>query len=107
MSLANTLPLLLGLAWLLPLASFVLIVFFGKRMGRHGIGAGYLASGAIISACALSLIALVIWMWNYPPVAMHHGGEETASETAAVKTTGSPAVSALHFANFAKAETGS
>ena len=29
------LPILLGLAWLLPLASFVLIVFFGQRMGKH------------------------------------------------------------------------
>ncbi len=107
MSLANTLPLLLGLAWLLPLASFTLIVFFGKRMGRHGIGAGYLASGAIISACALSLIALVTWMWNYPPVAVHHGAEEAARETAAVEATGSPAASVWHFANFAKAETDS
>ena len=30
----SLLPLLLGLAWLLPLASFVLIVFFGPRMGK-------------------------------------------------------------------------
>ena len=34
------LPTLLGLAWLLPLASFVLIVFFGKRMGHGGKAAG-------------------------------------------------------------------
>ena len=43
MNLATSLPTLLGLAWLLPLASFVLIVFFGPRMGKHGKGAAYLA----------------------------------------------------------------
>jgi hypothetical protein len=50
MNLASTLPTLLGLAWLLPLASFVLIVFFGKYMGKHGKGASYVAAGAIITA---------------------------------------------------------
>ena len=39
--LATTLPLLLGLAWLLPLASFALIVLFGPRMGKRGAAAGY------------------------------------------------------------------
>ena len=36
MDLNQTLPLLLGLAWLLPLASFALIVLFGPRMGKAG-----------------------------------------------------------------------
>lgn len=36
MDLAAQLPTLLGLAWLVPLASFVLILFFGPRMGPHG-----------------------------------------------------------------------
>ena len=75
MSLANTLPLLLGLAWLLPLASFTLIVFFGPRMGRPA-GAGYLATRRDHFCVRLSLIALVTWMWNYPTVAVHHGSEE-------------------------------
>ena len=46
------LPKLLALAWLLPLASFTLIVFFGPRMGHAGTQAGHVATGAIlIAAC--------------------------------------------------------
>ena len=36
MNLDLLLPKLLGLAWLLPLASFALIVLWGRRMGRGG-----------------------------------------------------------------------
>ena len=43
-----TLPILLGLAWLLPLGSFALILFFGPRMGKAGHCAGYVAAGAIL-----------------------------------------------------------
>ena len=32
MEIATLLPLLLGIAWLVPLASFVAILFFGNRM---------------------------------------------------------------------------
>ena len=55
---ATLLPTLLGPAWLLPLASFVLIVFFGKRMGHGGKAAGYLATAAIVSGFVLSLVGL-------------------------------------------------
>ena len=48
MDLTTVLPTLLATAWLLPLASFVLIVFFGKRMGHGGKAAGWLATGAIV-----------------------------------------------------------
>ena len=41
----------------MPLASFVLIVFWGPRMGRGGHCAGYLATGAIIG----SAVALRPW----------------------------------------------
>src|SRR5689334_8984562 len=70
----STLPKLLGLAWLLPLASFTLIVFFGPRMGKHGAKAGYLATGAILTSCLLSLFALLfVWLPNYGlPVPVHH-----------------------------------
>ena len=51
MDLTTLLPTLLGLAWLLPLASFVLIVFFGKRMGHGGKAAGLLAT-ALSSAAS-------------------------------------------------------
>ncbi len=36
MELATLIPLLLLLAWLLPLASFTLIVFAGPRLGHAG-----------------------------------------------------------------------
>lgn len=62
-SLASSLPLLLGIAWLLPLVSFTLIVFFGPRMGKHGIGAAYLATLAIATGFLCSAIALCLW-WN-------------------------------------------
>jgi NADH-quinone oxidoreductase subunit L len=66
MNLAGILPVLLGLAWLLPLASFVLILFFGPRMGRGGRCAGYLATTAILSSFVLSLTALACWLSVYP-----------------------------------------
>ncbi len=62
MDLTALLPTLLATAWLLPLASFVLIVFFGKRMGHGGKAAGLLATGAIVSGFVLSLSALVCWL---------------------------------------------
>jgi proton-translocating NADH-quinone oxidoreductase chain L len=72
----STLPLLLGLAWLLPLASFTLILFFGPRMGKAGLGAGYLATGAILASCLLSLFALFfVWL-------PHHGVPEPIQHAA-------------------------
>ena len=62
MTLASVLPLLLGLAWLLPLASFTLIVFFGRRMGAHGNKAAWVATGAILSGFILSLVCLIGWI---------------------------------------------
>ena len=61
MHLSTTLPTLLCIAWLLPLASFVMILFFGKYMGSHGKGASYLACGAIITSFVLSVVALGPW----------------------------------------------
>ncbi len=88
----STLPVLLGLAWLVPLASFTLIVFFGARMGKAGIGAGYLATGAIATSCALSLVALFfVWLPAYglPQESDHaaatsgeHGGTAAHGEAA-------------------------
>jgi NADH-quinone oxidoreductase subunit L len=65
MNLASTLPLLLGTAWLLPLVSFALIVFFGPRMGKHGRFAGHVATGAILIGFILSAIALIGWVSQY------------------------------------------
>ncbi|MGA2616150.1 MAG: NADH-quinone oxidoreductase subunit L [Thermoguttaceae bacterium] len=66
MDLTTLLPTLLGLAWLLPLGSFVLILFWGPRLGRGGRGAGYLATGAIVASLALSLVALGCWLRVHP-----------------------------------------
>ncbi len=66
MALNTILPLLLGLAWLLPLCSFALIVFFGPRMGRGGRYAAGVATAAIMASCALSLTALGLWLCAHP-----------------------------------------
>lgn len=81
MDLSTTLPTLLGIAWLLPLASFVMIVFFGKHMGSHGKGAAILACGAIITACVLSVVALLLWHQHFPFPAS--GSHEAVEEHAA------------------------
>lgn len=82
MELATLLPLLLVLAWLLPLVSFALIVLLGPRMGKHGQGAGVLATGAIGTAFVLSAIALGAWLTNHPIQVAQHGAEHHASEAA-------------------------
>ena len=83
MDLDHVLPLLLASAWLLPLASFVAIVFFGPRMGRGGRGAGYVAIGAIATAFVLSLTSLVMWVVAHP-LGGHHGAEHAVKPLAGV-----------------------
>ncbi len=62
----TVLPKLLGAAWLIPLASFALIVFFGPRMGKAGSKASWVATGAILTSCLLSVFALFfVWLPNY------------------------------------------
>ncbi len=75
-------PTLLALAWLLPLASFTVIVLMGRRLGRNGVAAGYIATGAIGTACVLSVIAMVIWLSYYPPVDSHGGHDKHAEQAA-------------------------
>ncbi len=70
-------PLLLLLAWLLPLASFTLIVFTGPRLGHK---AGYVATAAIGTSFLLSVIALGTWLWHHPIVA-HDGNTESHAAT--------------------------
>ncbi len=79
----TALPKLLALAWLLPLASFTLIVFFGPRMGHAGKHAGTVATGAILGSCLLSLVALFgVWLPKHgaQAPATHHGAEHHGSE---------------------------
>src|SRR5215472_548592 len=66
MDLGYWLPLLLGIAWLLPLASFTIIVLFGPRLGKHGVGAAYLATFAIVFGFLCSLVSLGLWLNAHP-----------------------------------------
>ena len=75
MNLADLLPRLLCVAWLLPLASFALIVFFGPRMGKRGVMASYVATGAILGSFLLSAIALIAWLATMGPHAHAHDDE--------------------------------
>ncbi len=86
MNLPAILPVLLGLAWLLPLASFTVIVLFGPRLGKHGKYGSAVATGAILSSFVLSVIALVGWVSQHPvTTAKHEAKEVTAVEKAVVK----------------------
>jgi NADH-quinone oxidoreductase subunit L len=95
MELAELLPVLLGLAWLLPLASFALILAFGPRMGHGGRGAGFVATGAILSAFVLSMVALGAWLFEHPlsPPGEHGAAQAEAVETPA-EATHTPAAEA-------------
>ena len=70
----STIPTLLGLAWLTPLASFVVILFFGTKMGHHGKNAAWVATAAIVTSLLLSLVAAGQWFAAHPVVAVDHGG---------------------------------
>jgi hypothetical protein len=89
MDIAAQLPLLLGLAWLAPLVSFVAILFFGPRMGPHGRNAAWVATAAIVTSLVLSLFAAGTWLGAHPVQAAHHGagghdaGEHGESHAAA------------------------
>ncbi|MFM9058952.1 MAG: NADH-quinone oxidoreductase subunit L [Planctomycetaceae bacterium] len=70
---ALRLPTLLGLAWLVPLVSFVAILFFGPRMGKHGKNAAWVATAAILTSLVLSLMAAGTWLASHPVTAPAHG----------------------------------
>ncbi|MDO4557952.1 MAG: NADH-quinone oxidoreductase subunit L, partial [Planctomycetia bacterium] len=84
MNIHESLPILLGTAWLLPLVSFVLILFFGPKMGKAGKYAGHLAIAAIGTGLILSVIAACLWCGVHPAVAAAHG--EDAAEIATATT---------------------
>ena len=83
MDIAAQLPMLLGLAWLAPLASFVAILFFGPRMGSHGRNAAWVATAAIVTSLVLSLFAAGTWLGAHPVRAVHHGDGHHAESHAA------------------------
>jgi NADH-quinone oxidoreductase subunit L len=59
----------LGVAVLLPLGSFFLILAFANWMGRS---AAHLAVAAIGGACLLSFLSLFVWLGNNWPPEPHH-----------------------------------
>ncbi|MEZ6111162.1 MAG: proton-conducting transporter membrane subunit [Pirellulaceae bacterium] len=72
--------MLLGLAVISPLASFVVILLFGPRMGKHGEYGAYVAISAIGFSCLLSFIAMFgVWLPNHAHelAGDGHGGHST------------------------------
>jgi NADH:ubiquinone oxidoreductase subunit 5 (subunit L)/multisubunit Na+/H+ antiporter MnhA subunit len=68
----SALPWLLGLATLLPLASFFFLLLFGSRLGKaYGHGA-YIATGAIVAAGVLSFVSLFVWLGHHFPGGQTH-----------------------------------
>ncbi|HWA97251.1 MAG TPA: NADH-quinone oxidoreductase subunit L [Pirellulales bacterium] len=82
MDAASLLPTLLAAAWLLPLASFALIVLFGPKMGKSGILASYVATGAIVTGCVLSTASLIVWCATAPAAVEHEDHEAHGHSTA-------------------------
>ena len=75
-------------AWLLPLASFALIVFFGPRMGKHGMLAAYVATGAIVGSFVLvadRVRCLGSATNGVAAAGEHHGDEHAARRRAQPK----------------------
>jgi NADH-quinone oxidoreductase subunit L len=71
----ESLRTLLGIAVLLPLASFFAIWLFANRLGKS---AAYLAISAIGGACILSFISLGLWLnEHWPPAIAHHGAHDS------------------------------
>jgi len=65
LNLYESIPTLLGIAWLLPLLSFTIIVLLGPKLGPHGKYASYIAAGAIVTGFVLSSFALISWIGTH------------------------------------------
>ena len=72
---ADTIPMLLGFAVLLPLISFVVILVAGPKMGKAGSAAGWVATLAIVGAGVLSFASLIGWLNTFPIAAAEHHAE--------------------------------
>lgn len=86
----DSLPLLLGLAVLFPLVSFVVIFLFGNRLERLG---AYVATGAIAGAAMCSITAGAIWLAQHSPPAAHHASQ---AESHAAVASPQVQLTALH-----------
>ncbi len=84
---SSVLPTLLGLAVLLPLASFFVIFVGAKWIGKSGKTAAWIAVLAIGFAALLSFLSLGIWLKNHFPASKHGDAhaEHAMSAPAAVE----------------------
>ncbi len=73
----SLLPILLGVAVLLPLASFFTLLMIGRWLPQSW--SGYIATTAIVTAGLLSFWSLSIWLFNHAPEA---GSHQTAEHVA-------------------------
>lgn len=64
-------PVALTIAFLLPLASFAILVFFGRRIGEPK--AAYVAVGCMILSAAIAVAAAVQWIGASPRHALEAG----------------------------------
>src|SRR3954471_24270409 len=108
------LPTLLLIAWLLPLASFTVICIgysipqlFGTRV-RYSTQhyAGYIAVGAIVTSCVLSMYSMFgVWLPNHPlPGPTHHVEDQPDAVTKAAPKA-QIRYDVLQAENFASAES--
>jgi len=107
MELDILLPKLLCIAWLLPLASFVLILFFGPRLGKHGYLASYVATGSILGSFVLSAVSLFAWLGTEGAAAppSDHGHHASVESAAPANGAISPfRTASFESASFAKAD---
>lgn len=87
---SSILPTLLGIAVLLPLASFFVILIGGSKwMGKGGRTAAWIAVAAIGCSALLSFSSLAVWLKNQMPAAAHHATHEESAVAAADVKTGS------------------
>jgi NADH-quinone oxidoreductase subunit L len=93
--LGDTLKILLGLAWLLPLAGFAIEIFGGFWGTRQSKTAAYLAVFCIGTGFVLSAAALVHWgrTTEWAALEEHHAGEPDVSAA-----TGRPPAEGEHAA---------
>ena len=95
-----TLSMLLGVAVLLPLASFFIILCVGPQLGKYAPG---VAIGAIGGAAVLSFLSLGLWIYGdeqerFPAGAHGHGDESHASPDEGETASPSDDQAALHSA---------
>ncbi len=80
-------PYLLTTAWLLPLASFLIISFFGRKLGFGGRGSAHVATGAIILSLTCSAIAAGLWLYFFPlSSSKEHASDLTSDAFACVSS---------------------